>query len=55
MKDQDATVTKATSRTILYPMAYQPLFTVTHIGDAEKGARYICLGCHEENRRLRGG
>ena len=48
MTSQDATVTKGTSRTILYPMAYQPLFTVTHIGDAEKGIRYVCLGCHKE-------
>ncbi len=48
MTSQDATATKATSRTILYPMAYQPLFTVTHISDAEKRVRYVCLGCHKE-------
>ncbi len=33
---------------IQYPMAYQPAFEVTHIGDAERGIRYLCLGCEAE-------
>ena len=33
---------------IQYPMAYQPVFDVTHIGDAERGVRYLCLGCKAE-------
>ena len=33
---------------IQYPMAYQPDFEVTHIGDAERGARYLYLGCEAE-------
>ena len=33
---------------IQYPMAYQPVFEVTHIGDAERGALYLCLGCEAE-------
>ena len=33
---------------IQYPMAYRPVFEVAHIGDAERGNRYLCLGCHAE-------
>ena len=30
---------------IQYPMAYRPVFDVAHINDAEKGQKYLCLGC----------
>ncbi len=33
---------------IQYPMAYRPVFGIAHISDAEKGHKYLCLGCHDE-------
>ena len=33
---------------IQYPLAYQPIFDVIHVNDAEKGSRYLCLGCDQE-------
>ena len=33
---------------IRYPMAYQPPYQAAHISQAEKGQRYLCLGCAEE-------
>ena len=33
---------------IRYPMAYQLPYQVAHISQAEKGQRYLCLGCDEK-------
>ena len=33
---------------IRYPMAYRRPYQVAHISQAEKGKRYLCLGCDEE-------
>ncbi len=33
---------------IRYPMAYQSPYQVAHISQAEKGQRYLCLGCDDE-------
>ena len=33
---------------IQYLLAYQPIFDVIHVNDAERGNRYLCLGCDQE-------
>ena len=43
-----ASIVQKRKANIQYPMAYQPVFEVTHIGDAQRGARYLCLRCEAE-------